>query len=125
MIRRATTRGQTYVFPAKDRVAKDDTSLGDMIAKGLFGPFLATFPIPKIPLGWKRVEQNPVANVPLGPAPPAEKPRRPIAILQLFAKHSLDGRFLVHRGVYRVTAFSTSASHFRCSVDNGGTGSDA
>ena len=59
---------QTYVF--KDRVAKNEATLNDMIAKNLFGVFLREFYEPKIPAGWKKVEQNAAANVPAGPAPP-------------------------------------------------------
>ncbi len=66
---------QTYLF--KERTAKDDTSLKDMIAKNLFGPFLREFYEPKIPAGWKKVEQNAAANVPLGPAPPPQQAAPP------------------------------------------------
>jgi len=66
---------QTYVF--KDRLAKNEATLNDMIAKNLFGVFLREFYEPKIPAGWKKVEQNPVANVPAGPAPPPQQAAPP------------------------------------------------
>lgn len=66
---------QTYVFPAKDRVAKDESTLAEMVKKGVdpFGLIHRDFFDPRIPAGWKKVEQNPVANVPAGPAPPPQQ----------------------------------------------------
>jgi len=61
---------QTYVF--KERVAKDDANIQALIAKGLdpFGLIRRDFFDPRIPAGWKKVEQSAAANVPAGPAGP-------------------------------------------------------
>jgi TIGR03009 family protein len=66
---------QTYVFPAKDRVAKDEATLADMVKRGLdpFGLIRRDFFNPAIPAGWKKVDQNAVANVPAGPPPPPQQ----------------------------------------------------
>jgi hypothetical protein len=66
---------QTYVFPAEHRIAKDESTLADMVKKGLdpFGLIRRDFFDVQAPRGWKMVEQNPVANVPHGPAPPPQQ----------------------------------------------------
>jgi TIGR03009 family protein len=62
---------QAYVF--SDRVAKDDASIKDMIAKGLdpLGLIRRDFFEPRVPLGWRKVVQD-VGNVPAGPAAPQQ-----------------------------------------------------
>jgi TIGR03009 family protein len=71
---------QTYAFSKRD--AKDDSTIKDLVAKGLdpFGLIRRDFFNPAIPAGWKKVEQNAAANVPAGPAPPVQQaapPARP------------------------------------------------
>jgi TIGR03009 family protein len=68
---------QTYLF--KERLAKDETSVQALIAKNLFGVFLREFYEPKIPAGWKKVEQNAAANIPAGPEPPPVQQAAPPA----------------------------------------------
>lgn len=63
---------QSYVFSKRD--AKDAESFNNLIAKGLdpFGLIRRDFFDPRIPAGWKKVEQNAAGNVPAGPPPPQQ-----------------------------------------------------
>jgi TIGR03009 family protein len=75
---------QTYVFSKRE--AKDEATIADMIKRGLdpFGIIRRDFFDPRIPLGWKKVVQSDVGNVPAGPPPqqagPAPPQRQPSPI---------------------------------------------
>jgi TIGR03009 family protein len=70
---------QTYVFA--NREANDDAKIADMVQRGLdpLKLFHRDFFDVRVPLGWKKVEQNEVDSVPLGPSAPqpAAAPQRP------------------------------------------------
>jgi TIGR03009 family protein len=64
---------QTYLFAKRE--AKDEATLADMVARNLdpFGLMRRDFFDPKIPFGWKKVEQN-GGGVPAGPPPQQAAP---------------------------------------------------